>query len=106
MENKEVVVVVVILVGLLVINNRPYTGYQVFPISARGSGPMWYPAQAKEGDSGAPREIIANPMPASVPFVNNAPQPELEWSKRCTTYQDCPRGWMCDRQTRFCKYPP
>jgi len=87
MEKREVIMILVI-VGIFLLLNKPYTGYQSMPIPAQGSYKI-YTNPIKTGDSNQPRGIISNQIDSGFN------QYEDSWSKKCSNDKDCPKGFEC-----------
>lgn len=101
MEQREVLIILVI-VGAFLFLNQQYTGYQVMPIHAQGSGSRTFTSTILTGDSGQQREIVGNRQTTG-PYVSENPYDyDPTWEKRCSSEKDCPRRFNCDLYSHYC----
>lgn len=100
MEKKEVIIILVI-VGIFLLLNKPYTGYQSFQrdvAQAQGSGQRIFTNPVETGDRGQPRMIVPNPTDPGFGYYDN------DWSKRCSNKEDCPNGFDCEKRDQYSGY--
>ena len=92
MEKKEVIMILVI-VGIFLLLNKPYTGYQSFQkeiTQAQGSYKI-YTNQIETGDSGQQRMIVPNPRES----------PPKGYQQRCSGDHSCRKGDRCEKDNQF-----